>query len=78
MKQPLTLYVKKDLESQATLSRMTRVAEAMDAQEGYFAGETPVIFWGNNVGFTNSIDGFENQSKITGSELFSTVTYQYL
>ena len=71
------VYVKKELESQATLSRMTRVAQLLSEQEGYVPGETKVVFWGNNTGFTESINGFENQSGITGSELFSTATYQY-
>ena len=40
------LYLKKDLERQATLSLMTRAADDMEKQQGYVPGETPVAFLG--------------------------------
>lgn len=40
------LYLKKDLERQATLSLMTRAADDLEKQAGYVPGETPVAFLG--------------------------------
>jgi len=40
------LYLKKDLERQATLSRMTELCLRLDQTEGYVPGETPVVFIG--------------------------------
>ena len=55
------VYLKKDLEYQATFSFMTRLVERMDTTDGYVPGETPVAFVGvpsNNVLFKNNRIGF--------------------
>lgn len=58
-------YLKKDLESKAELSKMTRVVADMEEQEGYVAGETPVAFMGVSwIG--GSIQGFDQVGQITG------------
>ena len=41
-----TLYVKRDLELQSTLSVMTRVLDRLEATPGYVPGETPVVLLG--------------------------------
>lgn len=41
------LYLKKELEIDATLSVMTRVLDRLEQTEGYVIGETPVAFVGN-------------------------------
>ena len=41
------LYMKKELESKATLSVMTRVIDRMEQTEGYVLGETPVVLIGS-------------------------------
>lgn len=70
-----TIYVKKDLEAQSTLSYMTRVAEKMEEQEAYIPGETPVVFVGECViGVKRA--GFEKYEIITGAEYLSPITYE--
>lgn len=70
-----TVYVKKDLEYQATLSYMTRVADHMEEQEGYIPGETPVLIIGQNV-IGISKPGFERYGVLTGVSGNGSVTYQ--
>lgn len=41
------IYLKKELQEEATLSLMTRVVSDIEDIEGYIAGETPVAFYGN-------------------------------
>lgn len=69
-----SIYVKKDLEYQATLSYMTRVADRMEEQEDYIPGETPVMIIGENV-IGNSKSGFERYEIITGVSGRGSVTY---
>lgn len=69
-----TVYVKKDLEYQATLSYMTRVADHMEEQEGYVPGETPVLIIGQNV-IGSSKPGFERYGVLTGVSGTGSVTY---
>lgn len=69
-----TVYVKKDLEYQATLSYMTRVADHMEEQEGYIPGETPVLIIGQNV-IGISKPGFERYDVLTGVSGTGSVTY---
>ena len=69
-----TIYVKKDLEYQSTLSYMTRVADRMEQQEDYVPGETPVMIVGDDsIGMTRY--GFEAYTSITGAELESPITF---
>ena len=67
------LYVKKDLEQQATLSLMTRVLSAMEQSEDYVPGETPVAFVGVSEQIGPSIYGFDAYGRITGAESASAV-----
>lgn len=69
-----TIYVKKNLESQATLSYMTRVAERMEEEEEYVPGETPVVFIGEYA-VGASMTGFEKYEVITGVENKSPITF---
>lgn len=41
------VYLKKELQAEATVSLMTRVVVDIEDTEGYVAGETPVAFYGN-------------------------------
>lgn len=68
-----TIYVKKELEYQSTLSYMTRVADRMEMQEEYIPGETPVLIIGKNIGEPKS--GFERYSYITGVGINGSITY---
>ena len=63
-----TLYLKKDLESSATLSLMTRVLSAMEQNPDYIPGETPVAFLGVSEQLNQAVYGFEDYSRITGAE----------
>lgn len=69
-----TIYVKKNLESQSTLSYMTRVADRMEEEEEYIPGETPVVFIGEYA-IGNSMTGFEKYEVITGAENKSPITF---
>ena len=62
------LYVKKDLESSATLSLMTRVLGAMEQNPDYVPGETPVAFVGVSGQLNDAIYGFADYGRITGAE----------
>ncbi len=69
-----TIYMKKDLEYQSTLSYMTRVVDRIEEYPEYIPGETPVMFIGEKVqGITRS--GFERYSVITGVNSTSSITY---
>ena len=68
------IYVKKDLEYQATLSYMTRVADRMEEQAEYIPGKTPVLIIGENV-IGQSKTGFERYEILTGVEHQGSVTY---
>ena len=41
-----TIYLKKELENQQTLSVFTRIINQMEQTEGYVPGETPIVFVG--------------------------------
>lgn len=69
-----TIYVKKDLEAQTTLSFMTRVADRMEENEDYIPGETPVAFIGEYA-IGSTMAGFENYEVITGVEYHSPITF---
>lgn len=69
-----TIYVKKNLEFQSTLSYMTRVAERMEEVEEYIPGETPVVFIGEYA-VGDSMIGFEKYEVITGVEYHSPITF---
>lgn len=63
-----TLYVKRDLELQSTLSVMTRVLDRLEATPGYVPGETPVVLLGYLPSSRLSMvrPGFERVSQFQG------------
>lgn len=69
-----TIYVKKNLEYESTLSYMTRVAERMEEEEEYIPGETPVALIGEYA-VGNTMTGFEKYEVITGAEYHSPITF---
>lgn len=69
-----TIYLKKDLEYQSTLSYMTRVAEKMEENEEYVPGETPVVFAGEDA-IGGVMTGFEKYETITGVSASSPITF---
>ena len=60
------LYMKKDLEFDAYLSLMTRIATRMEMTEGYIPGETTVVFVGNPQNRTDVMPGFKDYWNVTG------------
>ncbi len=70
------LYLKKDLEYQATLSIMTRVIDRMEQTEGYVVDQTPVAIIGklSNSKLSASRQGFEGLEAVGMHGNFS-VTY---
>ncbi len=68
-----TIYLKKELEYQSTLSYMTRVAEKMEENEDYIPGETPVVFLEKGIGKTRN--GFERYTDTTGMSTSSPITF---
>ena len=44
-----SIYLKKDLESQQTLSVFTRILHQMEQTDGYVLGETPIVLVGSTV-----------------------------
>ena len=62
-----TMYLQKDMEQEATLSLMTRVAHDMQLTEGYVHGETPLAFIGTSKA-VQTAPGFEQYMKITGMD----------
>lgn len=62
-----TTYLKKEIESKATLAYMNRVLGKIESYENYQQGITKVAFVGKPYSLNESIYGFENQYKITGN-----------
>ena len=76
------VYVKKDLEQDASLSLMTRVLGRIEARPDYEPGETPLVFVGADGALNPCVYGFEAYADITGAEHpnavpFSQATYYY-
>ena len=69
-----TLYLKKDLEYDSTLSTMTRVIAKMEEFEGYEIGKTPVVMLSPQKPY-NSIEAFEEVSLISGADRKIAVSY---
>ena len=61
------VYLKKDLEEDASLSLFTRIIYEMESTEDYIPGETPVVFVGNPSELIEEVVGFESVSAITGA-----------
>ena len=69
-----TLYLKKNLEQEAALSLMTRVADRLEMLPGYVGGETPVVFVGTPSN-ASIMPGFESVSEIDGAASANVLTY---
>ena len=61
------IYLKKDLEQDASLSFFTRVVDKMDTYEGYDRKTTPVVFIGRPDYFDEHKAGFSNGYEIMGA-----------
>jgi len=60
-----SVYLKKNLEADVTLSTMTRVMSRVEQLDGYVPGETPVAFIGN---IDTQIPGFDRVTKIASCQ----------
>lgn len=72
------VYVKKDMEAQATLSIMTRIVDKIESLDGYEPNETPVAIVGElrrNEPYSHELDGFSS-FKGYGLEGAWSVTYK--
>ena len=69
------VYVKKDLEQEATLSLMTRVLGRIEAEPDYVPGETPLVFVGADQTLYPQVYGFEAYYDITGAEYPGAIPY---
>lgn len=61
------LYMKKDLEQEATLSLMTRVLYRMEEHHDYVTGETPVAFIGKSK-LISTPEKLDQYSEYTGMD----------
>lgn len=68
------LYLKKNLEQDADLSRMTRVADRLETLPGYVGGETPVVFV-SVPSLVDTMPGFEVFSDVTGANTSNVMHY---
>lgn len=71
------IYLKKDLEYDATLSVMTRVVDRIEQVEGYIPGETPVEFLGDiqRSQLAMTRPAFAHLGSLTGTEENYAITY---
>lgn len=69
------VYVKKEVESKATLSLMTEIMAEVDRTEGYIPGETPVTFVGELSGIVTKLPGTERVEGVSGCNKSSAITY---
>ena len=71
------IYLKKDLEYDATLSVMTRVVDRIEQVEGYIPGETPVEFLGDiqRSKLAMTRPAFAHLGSLTGTEENYAITY---
>lgn len=71
------IYLKKDLEYDATLSVMTRVVDRNEQVEGYIPGETPVKFLGDiqRSQLAMTRPAFAHLGSLTGTEENYAITY---
>lgn len=61
------VYVKKQVESEATLSLMTEVMSEVERTEGYVPGETELIFVGDITQILQPLPGMERITGISGT-----------
>lgn len=71
------MYLKKDLEYDATLSVMTRVVDRIEQVEGYIPGETPVEFLGDiqRSQLAMTRPAFAHLGSLTGTEENYAITH---
>lgn len=69
------VYVKKEVESEATLSLMTEVIALVDQTEGYVPGETGVTFVGDISKVLQEVPGTERVKGISGCNKPTAITY---
>lgn len=71
------MYLKKDLEYDATLSVMTRVVDRIEQVEGYIPGETPVKFLGDiqRSQLAMTRPAFAHLGSLTGTEENYAITH---
>lgn len=69
------VYVKKEVESKATLSLMTEVMAEVDRTEGYVPGETAVTFVGDISKVLQEIPGTERVKGVSGCNKTTAITY---
>ncbi len=70
------VYVKKDVESRATLSLMTEVMAEIDRTESYVPGETEVTFVGDIAEVLEEIPGTERIKGVSGCNKSTAITYK--
>lgn len=70
-------YLKKELESDACLSLMTRVTCSIENNEDYIPGETELCFVGTSRLLNKNIAGFEKYSLITGLDSSNPIPKSY-
>ena len=71
------VYMRKNLEQNATLSLMTRVLYQMDKQPDYHTGETALVFVGVSSELQDQVPGFEATYDIIGCERSSPIEKAY-
>lgn len=69
------VYVKKEVESKATLSLMTEVMAEIDRTEGYIPGETAVTFAGDISKVLQELPGTERIKGVSGCNKPTAITY---
>lgn len=69
------VYVKKEVESKATLSLMTEVMAEIDRTEGYVPGETPVTFVGDISKVLQALPGTDRVKGVSGCNKTTSITY---
>lgn len=69
------VYVKKEVESKATLSLMTEVMAEIDRTEGYIPGETTVTFVGDISKVLQELPGTERVKGVSGCNKPTAITY---
>lgn len=70
------MYVKKEIESEATLSLMTEVMAQIEQTEGYVPGETAVTFVGDISKVLQEIPGTDRVKGVSGCNKSTAITYK--
>lgn len=70
------VYVKKEVESKATLSLMTEIMTEVERTKGYVPGETEVVFVGQISGLLQDMPGSQRLTGISGCNKPSAITYE--